>query len=315
MPAALAELSTQQRQWLERRRKGIGGSDASSILGVNPYKSSLKVWREKVEGYDEEDLKPNKRMEVGTRFERGIAEWAADRLGFKLNHPRWAIKNEKYPWMFAHVDGLFKSENAILEVKSIATRYAKSEVEEWGPELTDQIPWMYTAQCQHYMTCASLPTIYLAAFFHLESELFLYKVENNKELSKTILDHEDYFWNHHVVKQIPPDPVTEEDVDMWFTRDDGTQTKANGRILEKVELLSIHKAQVKSIEKRIATLSLDVKQFMGEAGELLGEFGEVLASWKSHDVERIQTRRFRAEQAAIAEQYLQKSTQRKFLVK
>ena len=27
-------------KWLEKRRIGIGGSDASSILGFNPYRSS-----------------------------------------------------------------------------------------------------------------------------------------------------------------------------------------------------------------------------------------------------------------------------------
>ena len=38
-----------KEQWLEARKCGIGGSDAASILGLNPYKSSVSVYIEKVD--------------------------------------------------------------------------------------------------------------------------------------------------------------------------------------------------------------------------------------------------------------------------
>ena len=34
-------------QWLEYRRKGIGGSDASVVCGVNRYKSPVELWLDK----------------------------------------------------------------------------------------------------------------------------------------------------------------------------------------------------------------------------------------------------------------------------
>ena len=37
-----------KEQWLEARKCGIGGSDAASVLGLNPYKSSVSVYIEKV---------------------------------------------------------------------------------------------------------------------------------------------------------------------------------------------------------------------------------------------------------------------------
>ena len=33
-------------EWLVNR-KGIGGSDASAILGLNPYKTNQELWMEK----------------------------------------------------------------------------------------------------------------------------------------------------------------------------------------------------------------------------------------------------------------------------
>ena len=37
-----------REEWLNKRRFGIGGSDASSILGFNPYRSSMAVYLDKI---------------------------------------------------------------------------------------------------------------------------------------------------------------------------------------------------------------------------------------------------------------------------
>jgi len=34
-------------EWLEYRRLGIGGSDASVVCGINQYKSPVELWLEK----------------------------------------------------------------------------------------------------------------------------------------------------------------------------------------------------------------------------------------------------------------------------
>ena len=33
--------------WLEYRKQGIGGSDASVVCGINRYKSPVELWMEK----------------------------------------------------------------------------------------------------------------------------------------------------------------------------------------------------------------------------------------------------------------------------
>ena len=37
-----------KNEWLMKRKCGIGGSDASSILGFNPYRSSMAVYIDKI---------------------------------------------------------------------------------------------------------------------------------------------------------------------------------------------------------------------------------------------------------------------------
>jgi predicted phage-related endonuclease len=43
--ANVSEIS--HEQWLEWRKKGIGGSDAGAIMGLNPYSSAFQVYCDK----------------------------------------------------------------------------------------------------------------------------------------------------------------------------------------------------------------------------------------------------------------------------
>ena len=38
----VSTLNMEHEEWLENRRKGIGGSDAGSICGLNPYSSATQ---------------------------------------------------------------------------------------------------------------------------------------------------------------------------------------------------------------------------------------------------------------------------------
>jgi len=68
--------SMSREEWLESRRNGIGGSDASAILGVNPYSSPLKVYMDKIgKGVEEEE---NEAMRQGTDLEQYVADRFVD---------------------------------------------------------------------------------------------------------------------------------------------------------------------------------------------------------------------------------------------
>ena len=51
MPAKIL-VSTEDMpyaDWLEYRKQGIGGSDASVVCGINRYKSPVELWMEKTD--------------------------------------------------------------------------------------------------------------------------------------------------------------------------------------------------------------------------------------------------------------------------
>ena len=94
-------------EWLQERKNRIGGSDASAILGLNPYKTNVDLWMEKVGQIVPEDISEKPYVKYGTQAEmhlRGL---------FRLDFPQYHVEyvennmflNDKYPWAHASLDG------------------------------------------------------------------------------------------------------------------------------------------------------------------------------------------------------------------
>lgn len=45
----VSTLNMEHSTWLKYRRKGVGGSDAGSICGLNPYSTAIAVFQDKVQ--------------------------------------------------------------------------------------------------------------------------------------------------------------------------------------------------------------------------------------------------------------------------
>lgn len=63
----VAEMENRQN-WLNVRAKGIGGSDAGVIMGLNPYKSAYQLWMEKTGQAEAPDLSGNQFIYWGRRM-------------------------------------------------------------------------------------------------------------------------------------------------------------------------------------------------------------------------------------------------------
>lgn len=65
-----------REEWLQLRRNGIGGSDASVIMGKNPYRSILQLWEEKQESCQFQIMEMNLLTGEcdGTDYPQGVYE-------------------------------------------------------------------------------------------------------------------------------------------------------------------------------------------------------------------------------------------------
>src|SRR5262245_41637378 len=87
--------------WHRWRAKGIGGSDASAVMGSAPWASSDELLEVKLglrEVEDNERMARGKRLEAGARA-RYCAEWGVEMTPCCVVH-------SEHPWLRASLDGL-----------------------------------------------------------------------------------------------------------------------------------------------------------------------------------------------------------------
>lgn len=195
----------------ERRRKGIGGTDISNIMGIGstveskPYKSAYEVYIEKVEG-TEKDLTNNEKVTWGILLEDVIAnrfqDLYLDKHGESLYKPG-TITHPTHPFLIANPDRLILSASqnrqAGLEIKT-AGEHLKHL---WGDSGSSSIPYNYYMQISHYMLVCNVPIWHVAVLIGGQ-EFRTYTFERDKQLEEMIIEAATKFWKEHVEKRIPP---------------------------------------------------------------------------------------------------------------
>lgn len=144
-------MNEQERAWLEARKNGIGGSDAACILGRNPWKSNLDLWREKVGLVAPEDISEKPVVKYGHEAEAPL------RRLFELDHPEITVSYDQYgmiandperPWLFATLDGdlTMGDSRGVLEVKTTEIR-RPADWSKWD----NRVPDHYYVQLLHQL--------------------------------------------------------------------------------------------------------------------------------------------------------------------
>lgn len=93
--------------WIKGRMNGIGGSDASAVVGMNPYKSNIDLFEEKIGRKIPEDISDKPCVVYGKLAEAPIRDL------FKLGYPEYHVEHHEfrilqsiqYPFMQASLDG------------------------------------------------------------------------------------------------------------------------------------------------------------------------------------------------------------------
>jgi putative phage-type endonuclease len=91
-------------EWLKWRAKGIGGSDASVVCGLNRYKSPVELWMEKTG-----QIEPKAAGEAahwGTMLEPLIRNEFTERTGLQIKQEHAILQHSEYPFMLANLDGI-----------------------------------------------------------------------------------------------------------------------------------------------------------------------------------------------------------------
>jgi len=129
-------------EWLEWRKKGIGGSDASVVCGINKYKSPVELWLEKTGQLP--DSEAGEAAYWGTQLEALVRAEFTKRTGIEVNLVNQLLQSEDHPYMLANLDGECQHPiygTCVFEAKT-ASAYKAGD---WD----DKIPDEYILQIQH----------------------------------------------------------------------------------------------------------------------------------------------------------------------
>lgn len=163
-------ILSSREEWLKHRMQGIGGSEISAVVGLNPYMSNVDLWELKTGAVEPEDISEKPYIKYGTQAEPLLREL------FKLDFPQYEVfyeennsfRNSKFPWALASLDGWIRDENGRVGVWECKTTniLQSMQKEKWN----HQIPTNYFCQVLLYMAVIEADFAILKAQLKTEFE-------------------------------------------------------------------------------------------------------------------------------------------------
>lgn len=150
-------------EWL-KARKAIGGSDAAALVGLNPYKTNIDLWREKTGRQKAPDISKEPFVKFGHDAEPHLRDL------FALDFPQYEVGyvennmflNDKYPFAHASLDGWLVDKETgrkgILEIKTTNILQSMSW-ERWN----DKVPDNYYCQVLWYLMVTEFDFVVIKA--------------------------------------------------------------------------------------------------------------------------------------------------------
>lgn len=294
-----------REQWLELRKGYIGGSDCSSVMGFNPYKSAYEVWGEKTGLYT--PSKPiNEKMFFGNYLEDKIRNlfqyWTEDfqqtaynfDADFKVREvikPDFMCVSKEYPFMAANLDGVVfdKAKGfGVLECKTMSG---------WMHDQYETgIPPYHFLQLQHCLAVTGYKWGILAVLVD-GSDFQVYEFEREEKVIANIIKKETELWKYiadalPLVNTKDQHKIVEPPMDGSDATEEFLKEKYNNPLNEEiiegteedlqtaVKMIEF-KAKIAELEMQMKEKSNTLKRRMANAGILsFGDKGQL--TWKAN---------------------------------
>lgn len=295
-------LELPREEWLALRRRGIGGSDAGAILGLNPYQSAYGVWCDKLGLTDEQP--DSEAMRQGRDFEAYVAQRFCEATGKKVRRCNAMLAHPDHPFLLANVDRLIAGEDAGLECKTASalsrTDYAAGDV-----------PPQHYVQCQHYLAVTGLSRWYLAILV-LGRAFYTFEIERDDMEIAALIDAEKAFWEGNVLSNTPPAPdgsPRAKEVLLRRYADEGGSVPLYGMEGDAKEICRLSD-EISALERQREAARQRIMEAMGSASE--GILPGYKISWRASERTTIDAKRLRADAPDVAEKYSRTTATRTF---
>lgn len=205
--------------WAAQRMLGVGGSDLSTILGLNKYATPYGLWLEKTGREQHMDISGKWAVVKGNALETAL------RARFRSLHPEWecydgtdkSLVSNTHPCMHASLDGILYDEargHGVLEIKTANAHRGATDWHDTDGNL--MIPDYYMAQVTHYLSVTGWTWGVVYADIG-EAEPVEIMFERDEDDITAAITAAESFWGY--VERDEPPALTVPDVDDMQTRE------------------------------------------------------------------------------------------------
>ena len=205
--------------WLTQRDHGVGGSDLSTILGLNKYATPYTLWLEKTGREQHMDISGKWAVVKGNALETAL------RARFRSLHPEWecydgtdkSLVSNTHPCMHASLDGILYDKargHGVLEIKTANAHRGATDWHDTDGNL--MIPDYYMAQVTHYLSVTGWTWGVVYADIG-EAEPVEIMFERDEDDITAAITAAESFWGY--VERDEPPALTVPDVDDMQTRE------------------------------------------------------------------------------------------------
>lgn len=215
LPAArlLLPAGAERNAWLGARKGGLGGSDMSTIAGVNPYSSLYELWLDKT---GRTNGKPaSRRMKMGNILEPVVRSIFEDETGLTVT-PCGLVESIDHPILRYTPDGIV-SDRRLFEAKTTNWRNA----DDWAD---GQVADHAEVQVQSGMAVTGLDAAWVAVMIDGDPDKYGHQlIRRDQALIDTLTDMAERFWHDHVLADVAP-PITAQALDIIKSRNSEVNT-------------------------------------------------------------------------------------------
>ncbi len=193
MSFRIIDLEQDTNAWLDWRMSGITATDASIIMGDNPYESVETLFLVKA-GLQKAEFKMNEAIQRGKDLEPIVRE--------KVNHhfqedfQPACVQNLEHDFVLASLDGISNDFRCVLEIK--CPSFYASHIRNWrkidnGEQEFVAMPEYYYSQIQYQLLATSADYCLFVSYF--EGDLRHSEIYSDTFYQRTVLEKVFEFWN------------------------------------------------------------------------------------------------------------------------
>lgn len=304
----------------------IGGSDSAAIICMSDWGTPLSAYMDKIGEGEPPSEEKLKFFEGRKEAEPFVLKRLVRERGVNIVAVNHRYRHPLHNFIAAEIDFEFEVTPEVIEScpgipAELVGTIQNGEIKtshffagaKFGDEGTDEIPIQYCAQSMHGLMVTDRKICLYAVMTGFD-QFATYVLHRDQETIDGLLQKEVNFWNEHVLKRVPPEPIDNDDLMILFKKHNGLPVELDERTATMHAKLKELRAEAKLNEENQDEIKFQIGLFVArqwgltapEAAEdnaILQFNGEKIGSWNKQARSGINAKALAKAQPKIAAEF------------